>query len=363
MPTPDSKVGDLPQHVDHACWYHLTRGPHVSRGTSPVESLHVPHARTLRRLATTASATNLPDAIAIAVAVADTDTADVRTFVIVPFGNEGGERRVFTTPLPIPPLGGIEVSPSQGRETGMDEIMPAGAHGDEGNEQAWNLNSVSTLPPSSVLPTSRSYWQSGEIGNNATVPQILMTSPEMDVHPKPPAGPTVQLLNTTDRTDFNSGQGGTRGAHGQPSVTSAAKGRHKASVEDDPDSHGNAFTISARTTASVPSSRPTPTSEQPTPGYARLSASLRPAIADRATVRTSPPSRAKDSPSHRAIEPVPLPPAASALPHHTHHCLPRPLSNRSLRSRRSNPLSVPSPILFPLVPRSALQISFRLSGR
>ena len=166
----------------------------------------------------------------------------------------------------------------------MDEIMPAGAHGDEENEQAWNLNFVSTLPPSSVLPTSRSYWQSGEIGNNATVPQILMTSPEMDAHPKPPAGPTVQLPNTTDRTDFNSGQGGMRGAYGQPSVTSAAKGQHKASVEDDPDSHGNAFTISAQTTASVPSSRPMPTSEQPTPGYAHLSASLRPAIADHATV-------------------------------------------------------------------------------
>ena len=108
---------------------------------------------------------------------------------------------------------------------------------------------------------------------------------------------------------FNSGQGGTRGASGQPPVTSAPKGRYKASVEDDPDSPGNAFMTNVQATASAPSSRPTPASEQPTSGYAHPSASLRPAT-DHATTRTSPPSRAKDSPSHRAVESAPVPPAA-----------------------------------------------------
>ena len=157
-------------------------------------------------------------------------------------------------------------------------------------------------------PPSRPHWQSGEIGNNEMVLQILMTSPEMDAQPKPPAGPTVQLPSATDRAGFNSSQGGTRGAYGQPPVTSAAKGRYKASVEDDPDSPGNAFTTSAQVTAPAPPSRPTPTSKQPTSGYTHPSTSLRPATGDHATVRTSPPSRAKDVPSHRAIESAPVPP-------------------------------------------------------
>ena len=134
-------------------------------------------------------------------------------------------------------------------------------------------------------PTSRSHWQSGETGNDATVTQVLVTSPEMDAQPKPPTMPTVEPPIAADRTGFNSSQGGTRGVYRQPPVTSIAKERYKASVADDPDSPGNAFTTSVQATASAPSSRPTPASEQPTSGYAHPSVSLRPATADHTTAR------------------------------------------------------------------------------
>jgi len=79
-------------------------------------------------------------------------------------------------PLPIPSPRGLEDSPSHGLETRMEEIMPAGTHGDEGDEETWDSNLVSFPPPSSMPPTSRPHWQSGEVGNNVAVPQIWVTS-------------------------------------------------------------------------------------------------------------------------------------------------------------------------------------------
>jgi len=52
---------------------------------------------------------------------------------------------------------------------------------------------------------------------------------------KPPAVPSVQPTGATDRAALISNHGTTREIYGHPPVSSAAKGRNKASVEDDPE--------------------------------------------------------------------------------------------------------------------------------
>ena len=234
--TPDSKVGDLPQQ--HCA---LLAPP----GSTPMRESRNKAGRKSSRTARKDSPPSQPSHQALPIRQTPSQLQSQSQAPIPPMyapssssplAMEVENDEFSPPPLPIPPPRGIEDSPSQGLETRMDEIMPAGAPGDEGDEETWDPNSTSTLSPSSVPPTSRSHRQSGEIGNNGMVPQILVTSPEMDAQPKPPAMPSA-----TERTGFNSGQGGTRGAYRQPFVTSAAKGRYKASVEDDPDSPGNAF--------------------------------------------------------------------------------------------------------------------------
>ena len=306
--TPDSKVGDLPQHVDHALLAPPGAAPRESRNKSGRKS-----SRATRNDSPPSQQSQ--QALPIRQMPSQSQTQGPTPLMYMPSSSSPLAAEMVNgesspPPLPIPPPRGLEDSPSQGLETRMEEIMPAGAYGDKGDEEIWDSNPASFLPPSSMPPTSRSHWQSGEVGNNVAVPQIWVTSPEMDARvSKPPAVPTVQPTGATDRAALNWNQGTAREVYGQPPV-SAAKGRHKASVEDDPESPGNTFTTSVQAATSTPSSsRPGTASQQPNTGYPYASKP-----ADHVTTRPSPPSRAKDSPSHRVVESMPVPPSTSTMP-------------------------------------------------
>jgi len=306
--TPDSQAGALPQHVDHAMLAPPDAAPkRESRSKSGRKSSR----------ATRNDSPPSQQALPIRQMPSQSQTQGPTPLMYMPsssspLATEVDNGESSPPPLPIPPPRGLEDSPSHGLETRMEEIMPAGTHGDEGDEETWDSNLVSFPPPSSMPPTSRPHWQSGEVGNNVAVPQIWVTSPEMDARvSKPPAVPTVQPTGATDRAALISNRGTTREIYGHPPVSSAAKGWHKASVEDDPESPWTTSAQAAATSAPS-SSRPATASRQPTTGYPYASASLKPA--DHVTARPSPPSRAKDSPSHRVVESTSVPPSTSTMP-------------------------------------------------
>lgn len=222
-----------------------------------------------------------------------------------PLVTEGETGSFSPPPLPIPAPRGLEDSPAQAIETRLDEMVPAAVRGDDADND-WNTKpSPSSLkggrqpmPTSSFDPpsTSRSHWQSNETGYLSTVPQISITAPQTDPRPpKPVVMPHFQSSVTADgRTGFHPNQSTTRVSQSQPSAAPAKI----------PDSPLNALADNAKSVAPAhPSSRP-PTGSQET---AYASTSLKPATMDHGYYRSSPPSKVKDSPSHRAAEPASAP--------------------------------------------------------
>ena len=130
--TPDSKVGDLPQHVDLA----LLAPPDSVPARESRNKAGRKSSRTARKdsppqqplpIRQTPSQLQSQSQAPIPLMYAPSSSSPLAMEV------ENGE--FSPPPLPIPPPRGIEDSPSQGLETRMEEIMPTGAHGDEGDEE------------------------------------------------------------------------------------------------------------------------------------------------------------------------------------------------------------------------------------
>ncbi|KAI6005511.1 hypothetical protein EDD15DRAFT_644589 [Pisolithus albus] len=133
-------------------------------------------------------------------------------------------------------------------------------------------------------------------------------------------------------------------SHSQPSAV-PAKTRPKVTIEHVPDSPSNGLTGSAKAeTVGHMSSRP-PTAQQEATGNAYTSSSLKPVTVDHNSYRTSPPSKAKDSPSQRVAEPSPTPAALTMPPAPTTHTsssrvpLSAPPIQQTFSSSQSQPMA------------------------
>ena len=133
---PDSKAGELPQHVDS-----LLAPP----DSGPTRESRNKAGRKFSRGARQGSPPSQPSQQALAMRqtpsqLQSQSQAPIPLMYVPssssPLVMEVENSEFSPPPLPIPPPRGIEDLPLQGLETRMDEIMPAGAHGDEGDEEA-----------------------------------------------------------------------------------------------------------------------------------------------------------------------------------------------------------------------------------
>ncbi|KAF9227556.1 hypothetical protein BS17DRAFT_391840 [Gyrodon lividus] len=283
-------------------------------------------------------------------------------------------------PLPVPPPRGPEDSPPPPIETRSTEIIPARwqSHKDlEGN-----MDSVPQLPDdmlqkpiqltvhsqASFTPPvyTQQTWQTRRSENNAaptTMRAGSLTIPQVDVRsPRPSNLPAVQPPAQPDGgANSAAHQGATRFASAPQAQPSAppTRPRPKVTIEDVPEDSpvfGNTISTSPLPmTPSVPTPRPTQAPQQTTVGNTSL-ASAKVATANQGTVRSSPQSRVKDSPLHRATESSSAPLVAPPMPPPT----PVPYAPTSTRT----PLSAPptQAMFFPSAESASAQRSASQTG-
>lgn len=371
--TPDSKVGDLPhQRVDDALL--IPPDPSSARDARTKSSRGQRSKRAPRNDLPSSQQQQQPTSRQ-APAQTRTQFQTSAMYHTPPFSSslapDVETSQSSPPPLPIPPPRGLEDSPAQAIETRLDEMMPAAAGGDDDDDE-WDTKpsppswkggqqptSASTFNPQS---TSRSPWQSNETGYHSTLPHIHVTAPQTDPRSSKPA--TMPPLQSSVATDNKMGFHQTTARmstipQSQPSAV-PAKTRPKVTIEHVPDSPSNALTDSAKAvTVGHTSSRP-PTAQRETTGNAYTSSSLKPVTVDHSSYRTSPPSKAKDSPSQRVAEPSPTPAALTMPPAPTTHTSSSrvPLSAPPIQQTFSS--SQPQPISQQPIQRS---VSHAMSSR